>query len=80
MPQIMRKLTTEEPVMPERIFQTSRQGRHHAHTEPRDTQPGTSTQRIAVRQMAGWRNASGKAPDSLLPGVGLGYSNGDRRH
>ncbi|MFZ4286270.1 hypothetical protein [Variovorax sp. HJSM1_2] len=66
--------------MPERTFQTRRHTHHRAHTEPRDAQHATPTQHIAVRPMAGWRNASGKAPDSLLPGVGPDYSNGDRRH
>jgi hypothetical protein len=66
--------------MPEKTFQTNRHSRNRAHTAPLGALPGTQTQTITVRQVADWRNASSKAPDSLLPGVGSDFSNGDRRN
>ena len=65
--------------MPEKTFQTSRHSRNRAHTAPLGALPNTQPHTISFRTVADWRNASGKAPDSLLPGVGTDFSNGDRR-
>jgi len=65
--------------MPEKTLHTSRHSRNRAHTAPLGTLPSTQAQTITLRQVADWRNACGKAPDSLLPGVGSDFSNGDRR-
>jgi hypothetical protein len=79
MPQTRQDRRRKKKIMPDKSTQTSRNTRNRAHT----TAPATSTasrwRTSTLQMLADWRNASGKAPDSLLPGVASGFSNGDRR-
>lgn len=65
--------------MPEKTMQTSRHTRNRAHTAAPSLPAGSRWRSAALQMVADWRNASGRAPDSLLPGVASGFSNGDRR-
>lgn len=66
--------------MPDKTIQTSRHSRNRAHAAALTVSSTASRWRTNTLQLlASWRDASGKAPDSLLPGVSSGFRNGDRR-
>lgn len=65
--------------MPDKIFQSSHRASNRPHTRAQGVPANGRIHTSALRLVPAWRDASGKAPDSLLPGVGSEFHNGDRR-